>query len=154
MATLKEVNDAFNLIKSTKLKNLTIMHCVSSYPAKLEDANLSIIKTLKSIHKNIGWSDHTVNEQVINRAIHRWGVKDIELHYDLDGKGFEFKAGHCWLPKEASRLILNINQAINSDGNNIKKPSKSELQDRDWRADPKDGLRPMKKIRKIWEKKK
>ena len=154
MATLKEVNDAFNLIKSTKLKNLTIMHCVSSYPAKLEDANLSIIKTLKSIHKNIGWSDHTVNEQVINRAIHRWGVKDVELHYDLDGKGFEFKAGHCWLPKEASRLIHNVNQAISSDGKNIKKPSKSELQDRDWRSDPKDGLRPMEKIRKKWKKKK
>jgi len=33
------------------------------------------------------------------------------------------------------------------DGNGIKEPTQSELPDRDWRADPEDGLRPMKHIR-------
>ena len=47
------------------------------------------------------------NSNVIVRAIHKWGVKDIELHYDLDKKGYEFKGGHCWLPHQASKLIKN-----------------------------------------------
>ena len=155
MATLKEVQNAIKIVKKTKfdLKKLIIMHCVSSYPAKFNDANLSTIQTLKmKCHNNIGWSDHTVNEQVISRAVHKWGVKDIELHYDIDGKGFEFKTGHCWLPKQATKLITNISTAIKADGNNIKKPSKSELNDRGWRADPKDGLRPMMSTRKKWKK--
>lgn len=154
MANLKEVMAAVKIINSTNLKKLTIMHCVSSYPAKIEETNLSIIDTLrKKFKKNIGWSDHTVNENVIFRAFHRWDIRDFELHYDLDGKGYEFKSGHCWLPSQAKKLINNIRESLKLDGKNIKKPSKSELNDRNWRADPKDGLRPLMKIRSKWKKK-
>ena len=156
MATLKEVNQAVKILKKTGNKKITIMHCVSAYPAKYLDANLSIIGELKKRYKiNIGWSDHTVNQNVINRAIHKWGAKDIELHYDLDKRGFEYKKdGHCWLPKQASDLIKNVNEGLLADGKNLKKPTKSELKDRLWRSDPKDGLRPFIKIRKKWSKKK
>ena len=37
----------------------------------------------KKFNINVGWSDHTVNPNVIKRA-YKWNVKDIELHYDLD----------------------------------------------------------------------
>lgn len=154
MANLSEVTNAVKIINSTNLKKLTIMHCVSSYPAKIEETNLSIINTLrKKFRKNIGWSDHTVNENVITRAFHKWDVRDFELHYDLDGKGYEFKTGHCWLPSKAKKLIQNIKESLKSDGRSIKKPSKTELEDRNWRADPKDGLRPLIKIRSKWKKK-
>jgi N-acetylneuraminate synthase len=33
------------------------------------------------------------------------------------------------------------------DGDGLKEPVKSEISDRDWRADPSDGLRPMLHIR-------
>tara|TARA_B100001123_G_C15344364_1_gene1036353 strand:+ start:10915 stop:11790 length:876 start_codon:yes stop_codon:yes gene_type:complete len=155
MANLREVSRAVKILKSTGNKQITVLHCVSSYPASFKDVNLSIIGNLrKKLNVNIGWSDHTVNPNVISRAVHKWDVKDIEMHYDLDKKGFEFKGGHCWLPYQARNIIKNINQGIYSDGKNIKKPSKSEIKDRQWRADPKDGLRPLIKIRKRWSKKK
>ena len=156
MATLNEVSRAVKNLKNTGNKKITVMHCISAYPADFKSANLSVIEKLrKKLKVNIGWSDHTVNPNVIMRAIYRWNVKDIELHYDLeDKKGYEFKGGHCWLPKDAFKLIDNINEGLLSDGKNIKKPTKSELKDRDWRTDPIDGLRPFIKIRKKWSKKK
>lgn len=155
MANLKEVDEAVNTLKKTGNNKITIMHCVSAYPAKFTDANLSVIGELKKRYNlNIGWSDHTVNENVILRAIYKWGAKDIELHYDLDKQGFEFKKnGHCWLPNQTYNLIKNVNEGFLADGKNIKKPTKSEFKDRLWRTDPTDGLRPFIKIRKKWTKK-
>ena len=155
MANLKEVKRAVKLLNANKVKDLVVMHCVSSYPAKIIDTNLSTIATLKkNLNTKIGWSDHTVNQNVIYRAIYRWEVKDVEIHYDLDGKGFEFSSGHCWLPGQAKDLIKNVNEGLVADGKNKKNPSRSELSDRNWRADPKDGLRPLKKIRNKWKIKK
>ncbi|MDA9085120.1 N-acetylneuraminate synthase family protein [Candidatus Pelagibacter sp.] len=156
MATLNEVSKAVKILKKTGNKKITVMHCVSAYPADYKFANLSVIEKLrKKLKVNIGWSDHTVNSNVIMRAIYKWNVKDIELHYDLeDKKGFEFKGGHCWLPHNAFEMISNINEGIFSDGKDTKKPTASELNDRNWRTDPIDGLRPFIKIRKKWSKKK
>jgi len=155
MAKLDEVTQAIKILKKTGNKRITVMHCVSSYPANFKDANLSVIKKLRDKYNlNIGWSDHSVNPNIIYRAIYKWEVKDIELHYDLDKKGYEFQGGHCWLPYQASALIKNISEGLISDGIAIKKPNKSEINDRLWRTDPKDGLRPFIKIRKKWSIKK
>ncbi len=151
MATIDEIKHAVRVIKSNGCKDLTLLHCVSAYPTPYNEANLSAIKTIRDqVDCDVGWSDHTVDPSVINRAIHKWGANVIEFHLDLDGKGDEFKSGHCWLPNQIGELILSINKGFLSDGNGIKKPTKSEINDRDWRADPSDGLRPLKKIRKSW----
>ena len=39
--------------------DFNLMHCVSSYPVRDEDANLNRIDWLKTLHDNIGYSDHT-----------------------------------------------------------------------------------------------
>ena len=44
-------------------------------------------------------------------------------------------------------IIDGINYGQESDGNGIKEPQNSEISDRDWRADPSDGLRPRKSHR-------
>ena len=99
----------------------------------------------------VGWSDHTVEPAVIHRAIHRWGARIIEFHLDLDGKGEEFEAGHCWLPDQIAAVIRDVKKGFEADGNGIKEPVPSELSDRMWRADPSDGLRPLKGIREQWK---
>ena len=65
----------------------------------------------------------------------------------MDGKGEEYEAGHCWLPDQISEVIANVNSGLEADGQETFEPSISELPDRGWRADPVDGLRPMKIIR-------
>lgn len=88
---------------------------------------------------------------MIYRAIHRWGAKVIEFHLDLDGKGEEFKAGHCWLPDQIKPVIEQIRKGFAADGSGVKEPVAAELPDRMWRADPSDGLRPLKEIREQWK---
>ena len=50
---------------------------------------------------DIGWSDHTTKSLVVYKAVQKWKASYVEMHIDLDGQGFEYKSGHCWLPKKA-----------------------------------------------------
>jgi len=159
MATIGEVKNAFDLLVGNGCKDITVLQCVSNYPVLPDQCNLAAIDTMKKIINvpcevriKFGWSDHSVNEGVILRAVHRWDAKMIEFHFDLDRKGAEYGIGHCWLPDRASKLIKMINDGFAADGNGEKEPQEVELDERNWRADPSDGLRPIKKTRIEWLK--
>jgi N-acetylneuraminate synthase len=149
MADLSEVDSAVkNLRTNYSDLNLTLLHAVSSYPAPSSQCNLRAIQEMSIRYGvDVGWSDHTVSRSVISRAVHRFGATVIEMHIDLEGTGFEFESGHCWLPNQAKDLILEIREGVVADGNGIKAPVSAEITDREWRADPLDGLRPLKKLR-------
>ena len=74
----------------------------------------------------------------------------IEFHLDLDGAGAEYRAGHCWLPDQIGPVIEAIRHGVAADGTGEKSPVEAEIADRPWRADPIDGLRPMRSIRSSW----
>lgn len=190
MATMQEINHAVRVIagaipiisdprlRSAYLPPLTLLHCVSGYPVPPNQCNLAAIKTLrnacnwkskdqkmKDIYKMrlpvaIGWSDHSVSQEVIYRAVHKWKASMIEFHLDLDGRGEEFFQGHCWLPEQINKIIIeirkpgcvftNLESAYDIDGTGEKIAAQIELKDRDWRADPSDGLRPLKHKRNNW----
>ncbi len=148
MATIGEINHAVAVLRENGCKAPTLLHCTSAYPTPHTEANLAAIETLRrETGCEVGWSDHTVDPAVIHRAIHRWDARLIEFHLDLDGKGEEYEAGHCWLPDQIAAVIRDVKKGFEADGNGIKEPVPSELSDRLWRADPSDGLRPMKQIR-------
>ncbi|GAH65971.1 unnamed protein product, partial [marine sediment metagenome] len=150
-----EVKSSVGVLAANGCRDITVLHCVSAYPAPPDECNLSAIETMCSkikipepeIEIHFGWSDHSISDAVISRAVHRWGATMIEFHLDLDKKGKEFKMGHCWLPNQIERVIKNVDMGFSADGNGIKEPTKSEMIERDWRADPEDGLRPLKVIR-------
>lgn len=75
----------------------------------------------------------------------------MEFHLDLDGLGAEYAAGHCWLPDEIAPVIARIRESFVADGDGEKSLQPAESADRDWRADPSDGMRPMKTLRERWE---
>jgi sialic acid synthase SpsE len=148
MATIDEVRDSVMILKNAGCDDLTLLHCASVYPTPPEQCNLAAIETLKKTFGcKVGWSDHSVSPPVIYRAFHHWGATMIEFHLDLEGEGEEYSGGHCWLPDEIKHVIDTIKDGISSDGTGIKKPDPSELSEREWRADPCDGLRPFMKIR-------
>ncbi len=152
MATVDEIKHAVDVLVQNGCKSPILLHCTSAYPTPYAEANLAAIETIRQATDcEVGWSDHTVEAAVIHRAIHRWGAKVIEFHLDLDGKGEEFGAGHCWLPDQIGAVIRDVEKGFVADGNGVKEPVPSELPDRLWRADPSDGLRPMKEIRAQWE---
>ncbi len=164
MATMDEVVSAITCLKQYGCSDINVLHCNSAYPTPASESNLQAIVTLKNeigklnnnchqlksnkpVNINVGWSDHTVSPAVIYRAVFTYEVKFIEFHLDLDGVGEEFSTGHCWLPDQIETVIKTINTGFSADGNGTFNPSPSELPDRSWRADPIDGLRPLKPIR-------
>jgi len=148
MATLDEVMHAVEVLRNAGCARPTLLHCVSGYPTPPEQCNLAAIDTLRR-HAGcpVGWSDHTVKPAVLQRAVHRWGASVIEFHLDLDGKGEEFVSGHCWLPEAMAQVIADVRLAFSADGDGEKVPVEAELPDRAWRADPVDGLRPLRETR-------
>lgn len=150
MATLLEVEQACAVLRNAGCRDLTLLHCNSAYPTKPEDCNLGAMGTMReACGCPVGWSDHTVNAGVIYRAVHRWGAAMVEFHYDLEGQGPEFAAGHCWLPGQMRPVIAAVRAGLVADGESVVGPSRSEIEEREWRADPSDGLRPMKGKRAV-----
>jgi len=148
MALIEEIKHAVEVLRNNGCSSPSLLHCTSAYPTPHFEANLAAIETIRQATGcQVGWSDHTVERAVINRAINRWGAKVIEFHLDLDGQGEEYSSGHCWLPQQISAVIREVKMSFEADGNGVKEPVPSELPDRAWRADPSDGLRPMKSIR-------
>jgi N-acetylneuraminate synthase len=151
MATLDEIKHAVSILNNAGCVDLTLLHCVSDYPAAAGVCNLSMIEELRKIANcPAGWSDHSVAAGVIYNAVFGWGATMVEFHLDLEGKGAEFDAGHCWLPQQIETVIRNVKTGFLAGGNGVKQFSTAELQERDWRADPADGLRPFKKIRQTF----
>lgn len=148
MANLAEVKHATSTLRGAGCRDLTLLHCVSSYPAQPEDCNLAAMGTLReSCHCPVGWSDHSVDPGVIYRAVHRWGASMIEFHLDLEGEGAEFSSGHCWLPQAMRPVIKAVRTGMLAEGDGEVGPAPSEMEEREWRADPEDGLRPLRVTR-------
>jgi N-acetylneuraminate synthase len=148
MATLQEVDDVMAEIPDNLREQITLLHCSSAYPTNPESCNLSVIEMFKKRYAcKVGWSDHTCSKAVVLSSILAWHAECIELHIDIDGRGAEANAGHCWLPAELKDLFSIYRESLKAAGKPTKKPNLEESPDRDWRADPSDGLRPLKAIR-------
>lgn len=157
MAELGEVAHAIATIEAAGGRDLTLLHCVSGYPAPAREANLRAIDTLaalarpgSSLRLRTGWSDHTVSKAVLHRAIHAHPTTLVEFHLDLDGEGDEYKTGHCWLPDAIAEAIREIRTGFEAEGDGRKAPTAIERDERSWRADPSDGLRPLRALRPHW----
>lgn len=128
--------------------SLCILHCSSNYPATPDSCNLSKITLLKSTcswyytFMKVGWSDHTRHPGVIYAAIAQ-GAEVIEFHLDLDGQGWEYSVGHCWLPSEIKPVIENIRI-----GEIASQPSEQNLEQLRRQRTDVDGMRPLKQYRK------
>lgn len=125
----------------------TFLHCISRYPAMPKECELKKMMKLPSSALGVGWSDHTAMPGVIYRAV-GLGAGVIEFHLDLgDGMGREFGYGHCWTPEEIKEVITNIQLGDIAETINVE-PTYDLREARSLRADPSDGLRPMRHVRK------
>lgn len=84
MANLSEVEEALTAVANSGNDKVVLLHCNSSYPAPLEEMNLSVIDTLKNSFKvPSGLSDHTFGLLASTIAMSR-GASVIERHFTLD----------------------------------------------------------------------
>ena len=86
ISNIQEIKNAIKVVNKYHNK-IIIMHCVSNYPTKLEDVNLSRINKLKKIFKNykIGYSDHT-DDIISSVAASVMNISVIEKHFNIDNK--------------------------------------------------------------------
>lgn len=126
MARLGEVEAAIEAIESAGNNKITLLHCVSNYPAKPEEINLRAMNTLASFGYPVGYSDHSQGIGISLAAI-ALGAKVIEKHFTLsrDMPGPDHKAS--LEPAELKALIQEARAVELSLGSPRKRPNASEL---------------------------
>jgi N-acetylneuraminate synthase/N,N'-diacetyllegionaminate synthase len=126
MSTLGEAEEALNVIRSKGVNDVILLHCVSNYPAKIEDINLRAMKALKQVFRiPVGFSDHTLGIMASIAAV-ALGACVIEKHFTLDRSlpGPDHKAS--LEPNELREMVKAIRDVEKALGNGIKKPTKDE----------------------------
>ena len=84
MANLEEIKEMIITAREAGCKDLLVLHCLSSYPAPIEQSNLLTIPDLsKKLGVQIGLSDHTVTNTASIVAV-SLGATIIEKHFTLD----------------------------------------------------------------------
>jgi pseudaminic acid synthase len=87
MADADEIEEAIDAAKSGGCKQLSILHCVSGYPAPAEDYNLKTIPDMiRRFGLVTGLSDHTLDNTTAITSI-GLGASVIEKHFTLDRNG-------------------------------------------------------------------
>lgn len=109
---LSEVDEAVRTLHKTKCEEITLLHCVLSYPTNPLDANLAIIKTLKNTFKDvrIGYSDHVAPDDTMMTLATAYllGADVIEKHFTLDKTMTGNDHYHAGDPNDFRKAINNF----------------------------------------------
>ena len=83
MTTYDDIQNAVNIFNEAKC-SFELMHTVSTYPMKEEDANLNMINTLRDkFNCDVGYSGHEVG-LAVSYAAAALGITSLERHITLD----------------------------------------------------------------------
>ena len=88
-AYLGEIEDAVNIFKNKGNNDIVLLHGFQNYPTKLEETNLSFLKSLKDIFDlDVGLADHIDGASELAKVIPiislAYGATCIEKHLTLD----------------------------------------------------------------------
>lgn len=97
---------------SQKPKQLAILHCLTSYPAPLEEINLNAISKLQDITPwEVGYSDHSMGIDACVLAVAK-GARILEKHFTLDHRYSDFRDHQLSAdPKEMRDLVMRVRNA-------------------------------------------
>jgi N,N'-diacetyllegionaminate synthase len=117
MATLAEIGAAIAVFEAGGVprSRITILHCTTDYPARMQDVNLRAMLTIASeFGVQVGYSDHTQGVEVSIAAV-ALGARIIEKHFTLDQNllGPDHKASLT--PEQLAAMVSavrNIGQAL------------------------------------------
>jgi len=111
-AYLSEVDEAVRALKDIGCADITILHCVLSYPTAPENANLLIIETLKKDFPDIkvGFSDHVAPDDTMMTLATAYllGAEVIEKHFTLDKTLPGNDHYHAGDPEDFKKAIANF----------------------------------------------
>lgn len=112
MASLEEIGSAVDIAFKNGCPDLTLLHCVSEYPALTENSNLATMIDLKYQFPKckVGLSDHTLGTTVaIAAAAH--GASVIEKHVTLSRAEGGVDSAFSLEPEELKYLCIATKEA-------------------------------------------
>ena len=125
MSTYEDIDKAIEIFKKESCP-YELMHCVSTYPMKDEDANLNMIKTLKNKYLcKVGYSGHETG-LAISLAATALGATSIERHITLDRSMYGSDQAASIEPAGLRQLVGGIRKIELSLGDGVKKFTEEE----------------------------
>lgn len=127
MSTLGEVEDAVRVLGLAGCKQLTLLHCVTEYPAPYDEVNLQAMQTLRmAFGLPVGYSDHTPGIEIAVAAV-ALGAVVIEKHFTLDRSLPGPDHAASLEPDELREMVTAIRHVEAALGSGIKAPALCEL---------------------------
>lgn len=108
MASMDEIQEAVNTAQQAGAKEIILLKCVSSYPARPEDMNLRTIRHMRELFKcPVGFSDHSlgIGASICAAAL---GTCMVEKHFTLSRKTETPDSFFSIEPDELKELVDNI----------------------------------------------
>ena len=127
MGTLDEVGAAVDAVTAGGAPGLALLHCVSSYPTPVDQANLRAIATLRDAFPAvpIGYSDHCLGIDVSLAAV-ALGACVLERHVTTD-RTLPGPAHAASLePGELADLVVRVRAIESALGDGLKQPQSAE----------------------------
>jgi len=125
MTTYDDIQAAVDIFREADC-SFELMHTVSTYPMKDEDANLNMIKTLrKNFDCNVGYSGHEVGLAVSYAAV-ALNITSLERHITLDRAMYGSDQSASVEPSGFKQLVGAVRKIELAMGDGIKKTIEAE----------------------------
>lgn len=127
MSWLGEVETAVRTLREAGAHEISLLHCVTEYPAPPEEINLLAMRTLEqAFGLPVGYSDHTPGTEIAVAAV-ALGATIIEKHLTLDTTlpGPDHSASLD--PEEFGRMVRAIRNVELALGDGRKEPAPCEV---------------------------
>ena len=125
MTTYNDIQAAVGIFREADC-SFELMHTVSTYPMKDEDANLNMIKTLREkFDCNVGYSGHEVG-LAVSYAAAALGITSLERHITLDRSMYGSDQSASVEPSGFRQLVGAVRKIELAMGDGIKKTIEAE----------------------------
>ena len=125
MSTFEDIKNAVDIFKNEGCE-FELMHCVSTYPCKDSEINLSIISNLrKEFNCKVGYSGHE-NGIAISAAATALNISSLERHITLDRTMYGSDQAASLEPNGLVNLVKQVRKISEAMGDGNKKILESE----------------------------
>lgn len=116
MANIADINTALETVRQITDAPVALLHCISSYPAPIEQSNLKTLQNLAETFDVVsGLSDHTIGATAAITAT-ALGASLIEKHFTLARSDGGPDAAFSLEPDELKHLVTSCREAHQSIG--------------------------------------
>jgi N-acetylneuraminate synthase len=127
MSTMEEIGDAVNIFREHNCP-FELMHANSSYPMKIEEANLLCIPMLKKkFNCDVGYSGHEVSAYRVSLIAVSLGATSLERHITLDRTMYGSDQAVSQEPTGLKRMVRDIRDVVAILGDGKKQIWDSEI---------------------------